>query len=64
MYGDQILRICLWILGLKGLRQPKNPYISTKDIKNRSPEKDGKGDAKSVWLLITGKLAIHLSLHV
>ena len=54
MYGDQILRICLWILGLKGLRQPQNPYISTKDIKNRSPEKDGKGEAKSVWLLITG----------
>ena len=64
MYGDQILRICLWILGLKGLRQPQNPYISTKGIKNRSPEKNGKGEAKSVWLLITGKLAIQLSLHV
>ena len=64
MYGDQILSICLWILGLKGLRQPQNPYISTKDVKNRSPEKDGKGEAQAVWLLITGKLAIHLPLHV
>ena len=56
------MRICLWILGLKGLGQPQNPYISTKDIKNRSLEKDDKGEAKSVWLLIARKLAIHLPL--